>query len=199
MKYNVIHENYLFTTQLRLDVNQIRRSCYDMNEIIKNNFSNDEHYYTGIAAETTKLYGSYNILMYPYTGFYELFQEIKTTFLELANPSEPYYIQSWLNVYNKGDYIDWHYHYPEGMKVWHGFYCVSVGDNESSTLYRIPNLEEIEIKSVNNLLVIGKSDGDYHKSTEWANPNKPRITIAFDIVPKSKIDPEKNLNHWIPL
>ena len=57
----------------------------------------------------------------------------------------------------------------------------------------------VKIESKDNLLVIGKSDNDKHRSSVW-NQDTPRITIAFDILPVSSIYKEFNtLNHWIPI
>lgn len=53
--------------------------------------------------------------------------------------------------------------------------------------------------SENNLLVISKSDGDSHKSSEWLFDDRIRVTIAFDIVPKEFINYDSWLNHWIPI
>jgi len=60
--------------------------------------------------------------------------------------------------------------------------------------------ENVKIESKNNLLVIGKSDNDEHRSSVW-NQETPRITIAFDILPMSSINKlqSNNLNHWIPI
>jgi hypothetical protein len=41
----------------------------------------------------------------------------------------------------------------------------------------------ITIPSYDGLCVIGKSEGDGHRSSEWLNDGKFRVTIAFDIIP----------------
>jgi hypothetical protein len=113
-------------------------------------------------------------------------------------------MQAWLNVYRTGEFIDWHSHWPAEFESWHGFYCVDVEPN-SSTTYRlfgkIPEKDDIVVTSQDNLLVISRSDGDYHRSSEWNNPDKPRITVAFDIIPMSKLYERRNYekNHWIPI
>jgi len=149
------------------------------------------------------------LLMYPLPQFYELYQEIKTTF-HAANIHQngesakgiQYYAQCWLNVYQAGEYIDWHYHWLPESEAWHGFYCLDV-EPKSHTSYRIPGIEkEVIIDSKNNMLVIGKSDGDLHKSSEWTDTERPRITIAFDILPADKLCKEgyqDMLNHWVPI
>lgn len=195
--------DYLYTKQLKLDYNQIEHSCGIFYKFIENTFlkykSNINSSMNNVVApETTKAFEIYNLFMYNLPGFFELFKDVKNTFRELSQSTEPAYIQSWLNVYNKGDFVDWHNHWEAGKDVWHGFYCVNVEPN-SYTSYKLPFLNnQIDIQSKNGLLVIGKSEDDYHRSSQWTE-DYPRITIAFDIVPKRNVDPFRTINHWIPL
>jgi hypothetical protein len=137
---------------------------------------------------------------------YELFTCIKETFFAASkhynkNIEEKYYIQCWLNTYQKGEYIDWHDHGDPKMNSWHGFYCLQVEPN-SFTTYKLPQRNnETVVHSQNNLIVLGPTNGDIHRSSEWNEPYA-RITIAFDITPARMLF-ERNLwqiyNHWIPL
>jgi hypothetical protein len=92
---------------------------------------------------------------------------------------------------------------PE-YESWHGFYCIDV-EPDSYTTYRVfgrvPEKDDIVIHSKDNLLVISKSDGDFHRSSKWENEDKPRITVAFDIIPSHKLveGNHVSLNHWIPI
>ena len=191
--------NYLYTKDLNLDLNKLQNSCLLMNSVIENNFINLQQNYEGKAPITTKLFNNYNLLMYPFEEFHNLYYEIKKMFYEVSNTSFPHYIQCWLNVYNRGEYIDWHGHWPSDCKVWHGFYCVNVENEPSHTLYKIPNVKDVlQIDSINNRLVIGKSEEDLHKSSEW-NSQDPRITIAFDIIPEKIAYETGGLNHYIPI
>jgi len=190
--------NYLYTKKLNLDSSEIYRSSNELYNFIINTFHDNGNGYQGNAPTTTKLYNQYNLFLYNLPGFYNLFYSIRDTYKSITKSTEPVYIQSWVNVYNRGDYIDWHGHWPAGMKVWHGFYCVNT-EPDSFTSYKLPFLEDIiNIKSENDLLVIGKSEDDRHKSSEW-NQESPRVTIAFDIVPAKHINPFNEINHWIPL
>jgi hypothetical protein len=54
---------------------------------------------------------------------------------------------------------------------------------------------ELTIPSKEGLLVIGRSNGDLHKSSEWLG-DKPRVTLAFDISPIESIN--FKINHYIP-
>ncbi len=68
--------------------------------------------------------------------------------------------------------------------------------------------ENIDIESRNNLIILGKCENDFHRSTEWDN-DQERITIAYDIIPREYLDNTQyrkdeneyesyELNHWIP-
>jgi hypothetical protein len=137
--------------------------------------------------------------MYPLYGFHDLYKNIQTVFKQIAQTDEPHYIQCWLNVYNKGDFIEWHKHFPPQVQSWHGFYCLDV-EPGSYTSYRVPHLNHVtDIPSQDNLLVITRSAGDEHRSSEWPFEDRPRITIAFDILPQRHIWWDQWLNHWIPI
>ena len=192
------YNNYLFTKTLNLDTEALAYSSEYMYKLIEENFIGKEEYYNGQATMTTKLYNQYNVLMYPLPGYYELYTEIVKAYREFSGRRDNCYMQAWLNVYQKGEFIDWHTHWPAEKKVWHGFYCLDVEHEPSYTSYRIPGEREFKIESKNNLLVIGKSEDDKHRSSEW-NHETPRITIGFDIVPWNQIDPSTSLNHWIPV
>jgi hypothetical protein len=201
-----LHNDYVYTTQLDLDLADQRHSARLMYEYIASNFSpNGKTDYPIKSTTTTKLYAQYNYFMYPNPGSHELYEKIKETFYKCLGPSkEKFYMQAWLNVYRTGEFIDWHGHWPAEFESWHGFYCVDV-EPDSFTTYRvfgrIPEQEDIVVPSRDNLLVMSRSDGDVHRSSEWTNPNKARITIAFDIVPMSKLYDRKNYepNHWVPI
>jgi predicted RNA binding protein YcfA (HicA-like mRNA interferase family) len=113
-------------------------------------------------------------------------------------PDEQFYIQCWLNFYRKGEFIDWHAHWDPHYKSWHGFYCVS--GKGSHTTYKLPpdHKKEVVIPTVMNQIVLSKSDGDIHRSSDWKE-DYPRITIAFDIVPGKMISESRWINHWIPI
>lgn len=202
-----IYDDYIYTKKLDLKTDILKRTSLVLYDQILKNFGDGRKDYGGQSTMTTQLYSNYNALLYPYPGMHILYKEIKKFFYEASgidpdNRNE-FYIQCWLNVYKKGDYINWHGHWPSECNSWHGFYCVDCEINNrtsSGTLYRIPNNKnEVYVPSENNLLVISKSDGDKHKSTEWLDEENPRITIAFDIVPSRHINAEFWINHWIPI
>jgi hypothetical protein len=200
--------NYLYTNQLDLNLDDMHNTNVYMHNLILNEFyseNEDTHTYPWASTKTTKVYGSYNLFLYPFTEYYKLYKSIRDMFYEVAKPTEPYYLQAWLNVYETGEYLDWHTH-AEGKDPdthWHGFYCADVETERSYTLYEIPPAEGIiKIDSVDNLLVMGKC-GDLHKTSEWSS-DSPRVSIAFNIIPLSGFDfydsdERPILNHFIPL
>jgi hypothetical protein len=196
-------ENYIYTKIIDLDLKILKINSDIMYDFIKVQFGEDIQMIRVKTTLTTALFRSYNLLLYPLEGFHELYTEIKTLFNnvlidnKMNDNNTKYYIQCWLNYYKKGDFINWHGHWDPHVKSWHGFYCVDVED--SYTSYIIPNNNKvINIKSENNKIVISKSNGDKHKSSIWQYDH-PRITIAFDIVPREYINFDTLINHWIPI
>jgi hypothetical protein len=193
-----IVDNYLFQRKVDLNLPELKSSIETMQIFLKDHFKIEK--LDGAYTLKTDLYSKYNLLMYPLPGMHKLYDSIKETFYLCKPEDTEYYIQCWMNVYQKGDYINWHGHWNSKYKAWHGFYCLQVEPN-SSTTYKIKGFPDIDVKSINNLIVIGKSDGDLHKSSEW-NQDYPRITLAFDIIPASSLqDIEYHLNphHWLPI
>jgi hypothetical protein len=190
------YENYVFTKQTALDIGQLHTSCYAMYEFIKSNLTNG-HEFDAQTQLMSHLYAQYNLLMYPYPGFYELYEEIKTMFREHCQDDSKYYIQSWLNFYRKDQYIDWHSHYKPEKQTWHGFICVDC--EPSCTTYRIPGVEQpVDVPSKNGQIVLSASGGDQHRTWPWPYEDRPRITIAFDILPRENLN-KIALNRLVPL
>jgi len=173
-------------------------------DIVLEKFDHNKGAYKGKSTLSTVRYNLYNVFFFPYEGFHELFDVIRHVFYVCnhENRNKTYYIQSWVNVYNKNDYIDWHSHWSSECMSWHGFYCVNAAN--SSTTYCLPGNEvgqsDVVIESKNDLLVLSRSDGDKHKSSPWNREDSPRITIAFDIVPVEHLQNlrTQQLSHWIP-
>lgn len=195
-------ENYIYVKKLNLDLFEMKLAIDQMYNFIKGRFVSDHSDYSGQSTMTTKLYSKYNLLMYPFPPFHDLYRNIQETFHELNGNDTSYnYIQCWLNYYREDEFIDWHGHWPSEMKTWHGFFCVDC--EPSHTTYRLYNNEkDINVESKNNQLVISRSDGDQHRTWPWPYADRPRITIAFDIVSADFfMGPDKTnwVNHWIPI
>lgn len=220
----------LYGVQSTLNLPHLRKNADEMYEIIKDRFENDKSDYSGQSTLTTRLFSRYNLLMYPFPIIHDLYFDISNAF-HLAYKSqynrkanERFFIQCWLNYYKKGEYIDWHGHQPKEYGAWHGFFCVDV-EPGSYTSYKWPTDPTrtdlvLDVQSKNGLIVMGLSNGDMHRSSEWNFEDKPRITIAFDIIPANAIsingiqileeprylnamrNEERGIyytNHWIPI
>jgi len=201
-----LHDGYVYTRKLDLDIKQQRKNAHAIEKYVSAKYSSFPTTYPG-GSSTTKYYSYYNYLTLGFVGMNKLYHTIQETFNACNThawngnpPDQEYYIQCWLNYYKKGEFIDWHGHLTPESRGWHGFYCVDVEPN-SSTTYRL-NGKELEIKSEDNLLVIGKSIDDVHRSSEWLE-DKPRITVAFDISPVKNFDgvyeKDGRVHCWIPL
>ena len=155
---------------------------------------------------STLYFAEYNILTFTDPNWYDLYQKIQKYFHlcyeqhHQKKVDKPHYIRSWLNVYERRQYIDWHGHWDPEFNAWHGFFCVDVEPNSKTSYMWKDDERIIEVASKNGLLVLGLSDNDRHKSSEW-NQETPRITIAFDILPFDSIMSTGfiKLNHWIPI
>ena len=195
-----LHGGYVSTRLLNLDIEQIRNSAYCMRANIAKKFNVDLDISPN-SAMLSSLYHKYNLFMYPYPGFHELYEQVRDTFHELNDEKDlKYYAQCWINFYEKDQFIDWHIHRNTPAKAWHGFYCVDC--EPSHTSYQLSNGMQFDVESKNNLLVISKSGEDKHRTWPWQG-DTPRITIAFDIVPQFKLDPNTcpvdYINHWVPI
>ena len=197
-----VYKDYIITDKLNLDLVEMKNSCYKMKGLVDKHFGEKirEVNYTEdegkLAPSTTQGFEHYNLLMYGFEGFHSLYFEIQKLFRQCNQGNENYYIQCWLNIYEKGSFVNWHDHYPPKCNTWHGFFCVDC--EPSKTTYQLSGESDtVDIISENNLLVLSKSNGDRHRTWPWEYSDRDRITIAFDIVPS--IHTGDFLNHWIPI
>jgi hypothetical protein len=158
---------------------------------------------------TGKNFNQYNIFTFPSADLIKLYTELRRVITPVFALNESYMIQAWLNVYRENGYIDWHNHWAKASRALHGFYCVNVEDTPSYTEYKFPTLNDdiTTIHSKDGLLVFGKSEDDFHRSSPGWNSSNPRITIAFDIIPVATLQESyKNNffegyrhNHYFPI
>lgn len=189
------HPNYLFSNKINtINNNILVKDCLNIEEMLLKTFPNiDKKWYGSLS---TAHHEKYNFLTFPTKEINKLYYELQKNICPYLD-DKSYLIKSWLNVFKKEEYVDWHDHWPPDKKVWHGFYCVQVG--KSYTEYKIPGVEKIiKIKSEEGLIVFGKSDGDKHRSSPWKETKRFRITVAFDIIPLDSIESKLHGNHFIP-
>lgn len=197
-----LHPGYLYSAQnTTINNEELFQRCLLMETVVMSATppaGGSSWYGTAITAK----HGFYNLFTFPVKELIELYDYMREQIGPKLDPDTTYVLKGWLNVYRAGERIDWHDHWAPKFRVWHGFYCVNVGD--SATIYRIPGRpDEVRIKSEPGLLVFGKSDGDKHSSTAWTDVDTPRVTLAFDIVPIDTLCPNRDfdglhLNHYIP-
>ena len=194
------YEDYLYSFDLKkLDNKKLSKECLQTESYLKQYLLNkkEDNFFYG--SFTTSHYNDYNLFTFPVPESIKLYEELKKYCYPFLDLNVNYWIQCWVNIFRKGDFIDWHGHWGPEYNVWHGFYCVDVGN--SFTEYKIPNVKDIiKVPSKESRLIFGKSNGDRHKSSKWDNDNKPRITIAFDIVPYTTliIEDQFSPNHFLP-
>jgi len=157
----------------------------------------DEHSMKdGENSEKIEDYRTYNPFTFGIPCFANLYWILNQFFYsnpQVMEAGEPYYIHGWFNVYTKKDedekgydHIPWHKHLNQyHPHVYHGFYCANVQPSE--TWYRIgpdqPEEDIVKHTDYNDMIIYSPSSFE-HTSTPWLE-DKPRITVAFDILPES--------------
>jgi|TARA_R100001530_G_scaffold43402_1_gene33007 hypothetical protein len=191
----IFNENYLYGFKTdSINNKKLVDHCLRIEQTLIKNFSNiDPDWYGNMASAHNH---KYNLLTFPGEQLNKLYYELVKHIPELLE-DKCYVLKSWLNVFRKGQKVDWHPHWPPDKGVWHGFYCAQVGN--SFTEYRIPEVtKNIKVKSEEGLIVVGKSAGDEHSSSRWTESQRPRVTIAFDIIPIESLSDDLIGNHFIP-
>lgn len=195
-------DNFLWGSKLSdINLKKLIEESLEIEYYVEKNFSNDisqNKFFVNLNS-TNKFY-LYNFFSFPFFEAQKLFSKIKESILPCL-PKDNYLMQSWVNVYHKGQFVDWHGHVPKEYKAIHGFFCVNTETEASYTDYKFDHMNEIvRVKSEDGLLVFGKSFNDLHRSSVWNN-DTPRITIAFDIVPASTYEVGKDhslRNNFVP-
>ena len=132
--YNIVYTKFLED----VDNKEFRNSAMRLYEIVKEHFHPDGiRHYDGQSTMTTGLYRYYNTFLYPFPEFSKAFNQLKELFQYVTDVPNEYYIQSWLNVYKKSEYIDWHSHWPAGINAWHGLFIVDSEAQKSFTHYQL--------------------------------------------------------------
>ena len=195
----------LYETICEINLHKLKNSCNLIYSQIEN-LPIDSHWFGNDgqkdAPKTTKTNLQYNIFTFVYPQIHNLFKTIQNNFYLCEkdyyskNLKCNYFLQGWLNVYKKDQFLDWHSHHYNIARGWHGFFCVDA--ELSSTLYKFENNSIIEVPSTNNKLVLGLCANNYHKTNPWHNVYKNRVTIAFDIIPEIGLK-QFSPNHWIPI
>jgi hypothetical protein len=192
----------LFGEDLDINLVGVRKECREVETLVLNSAKTNnlpKKNFDGL--ETTSLFSHYNIFTYSGTALQSLYKKTKQSITPYLSDEGDYMIQAWLNMYYENQSIKWHRHYPAVAKAWHGFFCVSTEEQPSFTQYKVYPDIECKVNSKDGLLVFGKSDNDFHCSSVWTS-KRPRITIAFDIIPIKYLynNPYERamINHFLP-
>jgi hypothetical protein len=196
----VWHPNYLYSKDLKsIDNSKLFIECLEVERYLKQTINTQQDSYEKFGSFTTTVFKKYNLFTFPCIEASILYRQLVSNITPYLDKNEHYWIQCWFNVFREEESINWHSHWDRELKVWHGFYCVNT--ESSYTEYKIPNLEKIiKVPSQDSRLVFGKSDGDEHRSSIWENKNKPRVTVAFDIIPSVSLNKITMYtpNHYLP-
>jgi hypothetical protein len=201
-----IVKDYLWTFELEGINNQVLfDTCSNVEKYIISTFGVPDNVHT-YGCATSYHHTKFNLFSFPCIELQNFYIQLNKAIQKVVIPHRRYYIRCWVNLFRKGQHVNWHGHWPSDCETYHGFYCVNTeGENSSFTSYRIPYVDkEIVIDSKDGLLVFGKSENDQHKSSPWENEGRPRVTIAFDVIPWNKTMPHTNydgllLNNYIPM
>ena len=165
--------------------------------------------FPGISKEKLEKYDIYNGPSTQLCNYYNIFDFENLAILNLKNAlrsateeaceyygidfeSNNYHIHGWFNLdYQSPENKDtgvspikhaeyYHDHMGgEGAPVFHGYYCVNA--EPSITYYKIDRLVDFENINKNNRAVLSET-GHPHGRDDWYF-EKPRVTIAYDVVP----------------
>ena len=200
-----IVKDYLWISKIsEIDNNILYNTCVDIEKDLSQKYKNEnvkDNNYNKFGNFTSNIHSKYNAFSYPCPELHKLYCAIGREVKQVVEPGK-YYLQCWVNLFRENCAIDWHTHFIPEVKGYHGFYCVNTENVPSCTTYKIPHILSkdvgIKVDSIDGLLVFGKSENDEHKTSEWNYKDKPRVTIAFDVIPvmpvnfSDYINPNKN-------
>lgn len=197
----MIYNEYLFNSK---NCDLLSNSCLLLADEVTRRFTpwmdtwEQDHMTFANGSTSTKLYEAYNVFLSPLPGFAELYSLVVDYFKSKQPNYKNYAIAGWVNVYQKGGYLDWHKHSSslvEHDNRWHGYVCINA--EPSKTLYKNEqNLVET-IDNKNGFITLSPA-GMCHRTTPWTDQKQPRITIAFDFILRDQIDP-MHFTRWIPI
>ena len=197
----VIVDDYLWTFKFDdIDNQKLYDTCLMVEQALLSFLPYEEGDY---GCPTSYYHRAYNLFSFPCPELHKLHSNLSRSLSNILD--DQFYLRCWVNLFKTNKNIGWHSHFEPEFNAYHGFYCVNTeGDVPSYTEYDILGHPITKVDSEDGLLVIGKSAGDKHRSSEWQNSNKYRITIAFDAIPVSKLRPRVDFNglimhNYIPL
>ena len=206
----------IYSIDCNTDLQKLKSSCLKVQEILNNKESsvffrnNSTFQYRPKNLAGFKEADRYTLFRFPYAEFQNLLMQLKNSFHKVYEEEynkivkDRFYIKSWCNIFYKNNFYDWHNHthwnqacnktFPsEG--TWHG--CFYVDAEPSKISYKFKDNTIIDVPCKNNTVLISSNNID-HRTYEWLDETRPRITIAFDILPYNIVS-QMNSDLWIPL
>lgn len=153
---------------------------------------------------STVKWSEYNVFQFYNEEVYNVFSAIKDLVVEACDyygvdfKKEQYHVQGWFNINDrKTGKLNWHDHGGPWAPFYHGYYSIKA--EPSSTFYKLENREDMIVENHNkdNRLILSEM-GHPHAQGDW-DWDGPRITLAYDIVPRRYLDGLAEPQHWIPL
>lgn len=135
---------------------------------------------------TTWSYKKYNVFSLTAGSliFYKLFIELKKIIFEYVGTKEPLWFQSWINIHEEDEVLNWHSHFDS---IAHGY--ISINPEKTKTVF-----EDFEIDNKIGQIYIGESTKK-HKVVVLNGFKKKRITIAFDVLNLKNFKKIKKKDH----
>lgn len=147
----------------------------------------DEFWESKNKNSTNSRYHNYNsfLLDSAYLNLFLSLRKLFRFFLEETNYKPfPSYVRSWYNITREGQCIIRHTH---TAKFIGSFLAFTEGENSFTSYGNSPdsNKDDYRFENKDGLLLITRSEGkNFHEVPIWTNPEHPRISYAFDIIPQ---------------
>lgn len=131
---------------------------------------------------TGSRYGNYNAFMLD-ADMLPLFLALRSLYRflldSIALPRRPCYLQAWFNVHRSGQRLVRHKHHAHfiGYFVAHG-----EGSVTRFGAWPITHESDFPVENRDGMLVVTLGKNHYHEVSHWTNPERARVSFAFDIV-----------------
>lgn len=111
-------EDYLWCEDIVLDNKELLLDCRDIEQFLVLNITDPEPI-ADYGSFTSANHKKYNLFNFHTPELNNLYKALQSTIIPKI-PKDHYMIQCWLNVFRRGQFIDWHAHWPAEHKVIHG-------------------------------------------------------------------------------
>jgi hypothetical protein len=140
---------------------------------------------------TTSRFGSYSaFLLSPLTLplFFAIQELYRFLLQELDQKPAPRFIQCWYNIHRIGDSLVRHKHVYPFIGT---FSACAEGSVTRYGRSKEPDPSDALIEHVRGLLMVTTGLEHWHDTSPWQNPDRARVTFAFDVVDVSQWNPRQ--------